>query len=204
MDYARGDLILQAPSNGAAKRGPLHHKKTFLLRSAVSVLIFQGASCASAGPFALPGAFPNFFGVGVGSTTEYAGGNERIVGALPGLRYTTASGHLLEWYGPYAQFNLGVGSEVQWGPALSLRLGRHDVDDPVVARIHTIATTVEGGGFVGYEYVHVGNVPYRIRGGLTVTTDAGQVFTGSQVSINGTAWLPLSPRIFAGAGLGAS
>lgn len=120
------------------------------------------------------------------------------------MRYTLASGQLLEWYGPYAQFNFGVGSGFQWGPAVALRLGRHDVDDPVVSQIHTIPTTVEGGGFVGYEYIHSGSVPYRLRGELTVTTNAGAVFTGSRVSLTGTAWVPMSRQIYAGAGVGAS
>ncbi|MGF6767859.1 outer membrane protein [Paraburkholderia sp. GAS199] len=159
---------------------------------------------ATAGPVDLPDSLPNFVGAGVGTTTQYAGGNERIIGALPGLRYTTGSGHLLEWYGPYAQFNLGTGTGFQWGPAVSLRLGRHDVDDPVVSQIHTVPTTVEGGGFIGYEYLHGGSIPYRLRGELTVTTNAGAVFTGSRVSLNGSAWLPLSHRFFTGVGLGAT
>lgn len=159
---------------------------------------------ALAGPVDLPGSMPNLFGAGVGTTTEYAGGNERMVGALPGLRYTTDSGRLLEWYGPYAQFNFGVGTGFQWGPTVSLRLGRHDVSDPVVSQIHTVPTTVEGGGFIGYEYIHDGAIPYRLRAELTVTTNAGIVFTGSRVSLNGTAWVPLSKSVFAGAGLGTS
>jgi outer membrane scaffolding protein for murein synthesis (MipA/OmpV family) len=157
-----------------------------------------------AGPVDLPASLPNFFGGGIGTTTEYAGGKERVIGVLPGLRYTTASGHLLEWYGPYAQFNFGSSTGFQWGPALSLRLGRHDVDDPVVSQIHTIPTTVEGGGFAGYEYIHSGAFPYRLRGELTVTTNAGFVFTGARVSLTGTAWIPLSTRFYTGVGLGAS
>ncbi|WP_259295164.1 MipA/OmpV family protein [Paraburkholderia sp. DHOC27] len=159
---------------------------------------------ALAGPVDLPSVLPNMIGGGLGTTTEYAGGNERMVGAIPGLRYTTASGQLFEWYGPYAQFDFGGSSGFEWGPAISLRLGRHDVDDPVVAQIHTIPTTVEGGGFVGYEYLHGGTIPYRLRGELTVTTNAGYVYTGSRVSLNGSAWVPLSTRVFTGAGLGAS
>lgn len=172
------------------------------------VLFFALTLCAAvhvlAGPVDLPGGFPNLVGGGVGTTTEYAGGNERMVGGLPGLRYTTGSGDLLEWYGPYAQFDLRGSTGFEWGPAISLRLGRHDVDDPVVSQIHTIPTTIEGGGFVGYEYVHSGTIPYRLRGELTVTTNAGTVFTGSRVSLNGSAWMPLSPRIFTGVGVGAT
>jgi hypothetical protein len=162
------------------------------------VLTLGVARGACAGPVDLPGSLPNMVGVGIGSTTQYAGGSDRIVGVLPGLRYTTSSGDLLEWYGPYAQFDFGGETGWQWGPAISLRLGRHDVDDAVVSRIHTIPTTVEGGGFVGYEYMNTSAFPYRLRGELTVTTNAGAVYTGSRISLNGTAWLPLSPRVFVG------
>jgi outer membrane scaffolding protein for murein synthesis (MipA/OmpV family) len=172
----------------------------------IAVLAFTAcvAQCALAGPVDLPGGIPNFFGVGIGTTTEYAGGSDRTIGVLPGLRYTTASGHLLEWYGPYAQYNFGTGTGFQWGPAVSLRLGRHDVDDPVVSQVHTISTTVEGGGFVGYEYIHSDGFPYRLRGELTAVTNAGAVYTGARVSVTGTAWVPLSPRIYVGTGLGAT
>jgi outer membrane protein len=168
------------------------------------VLTLGVARGACAGPVDLPGSLPNMVGVGIGSTTQYAGGSDRIVGVLPGLRYTTSSGDLLEWYGPYAQFDFGGETGWQWGPAISLRLGRHDVDDAVVSRIHTIPTTVEGGGFVGYEYMNTSAFPYRLRGELTVTTNAGAVYTGSRISLNGTAWLPLSPRVFVGSGLGTT
>lgn len=181
-------------------------KVTKLEKSRIAVFALTAciSHCAFAGPVDLPGSLPNLFGVGVGTTTQYAGGNERTVGVLPGLRYTTASGHLFEWYGPYAQYNFETGSGFQWGPAISLRLGRHDVDDPVVSQIHTIPTTVEGGGYVGYEYIHSGGIPYRLRGQLIVTTNAGAVYTGARVSLTGTAWVPLSTRIYVGTGLGAT
>lgn len=181
-----------------------HKRKSFDCCVLFLAVAISGAHDAVAGPVDLPSSLPNLFGVGIGTTTEYAGGRERMVGVLPGLRYTTDTGHLFEWYGPYAQFNFGTGTGFEWGPAVALRLGRHDVSDPVVSQIHTIPTTVEGGGFIGYEYIHSGAVPYRLRGELTVTTNAGAVFTGSRVTLSGSAWAPLSTRVFTGAGLGAS
>lgn len=155
---------------------------------------------ASASPVDLPGTIPNMVGIGIGSTTEYAGGNERIVGALPGLRYTTEGGRLLEWYGPYAQFNFGSLTGWQYGPAVSLRLGRNNVDDPVVARIHEVDTTVEAGGFVSY--IHTDGFPFRLRGAVNILTNAGIVYGGPRVSVNGSAWIPVHPRVMAGLGLG--
>lgn len=155
-----------------------------------------------AAPIDLPGTIPNMVGVGIGSTTQYAGGNERTVGVLPGLRYTTDGGRLLEWYGPYAQFNFGGLTGWQYGPAAQLRLGRKNVDDPVVARVHEIDTTVEAGGYFGYEYIAAGATPYRLRGGINVMTNAGLQYGGVRVGANGSFWMPVSRRTLLGAGLG--
>ncbi|AGW95450.1 MULTISPECIES: MipA/OmpV family protein [Cupriavidus] len=153
-------------------------------------------------PVDLPGAIPNFFGIGIGSTTQYAGGNERMIGAVPGLRYTTDGGKLLEWYGPYAQFNFGSLTGWQYGPAVALRLGRNNVDDPVVAKIHEIDTTVEAGGYFGYEYIHAGGIPFRLRGSINVMTNAGIVYGGPRVMTNGSLWVPVHHRVLLGLGLG--
>lgn len=179
-----------------------HHRKP-ALSPLLGMLLMSGAAfTATASPLDLPGTIPNMFGIGVGSTTEYAGGNERMIGVLPGLRYTTESGRLLEWYGPYAQFNFGSLTGFQYGPAVSLRLGRNDVDDPVVARIHEIDTTVEAGGFISYEYIHAGGIPYRLRGGINVLTNAGIVYGGARVSATGTLWVPVHTRMMLGLGVG--
>jgi hypothetical protein len=79
-------------------------------------------------------------------------------------------------------------------------LGRKHVDDPVVSQIHEVYSTVEGGGYVGYEYDNAGSFPYRLRGTVTVLTNAGAVYTGAHVTVNGSAWVPVSPRVFLGVG----
>jgi outer membrane scaffolding protein for murein synthesis (MipA/OmpV family) len=175
-----------------------------LLRRIVTVASGAVFQHAVASPIDLSNALPNFVGAGVGSTTQYAGGDNRIVGVVPGVRYVTSGGHLFEWYGTYAQYNFGGLSGLQWGPALALRLGRHDVDDPVVANVHSVDTTLEGGGFVGYEYSHAGSFPYRLRGEITVTTNAGVVYTGARVALNTSAWFPVHKQVFIGGGLGAT
>lgn len=172
------------------------------LKSTLGAALAALALHAGASPLDLPGTIPNMVGVGLGSTTEFAGGKDRMIGALPGLRYTTSGGKLLEWYGPYAQFNFGGLTGFQYGPAVSLRLGRKDVDDPVVAQIHEIDTTIEAGGWIGYEYVHPGAVPFRLRGGVNVMTNAGHVYGGWRSTASGSFWMPASPRVMLGAGFG--
>lgn len=173
-------------------------------RTVIATCLTLVFDSAFASPIDISNALPNFFGAGIGSTTEYAGGKDRIVGVLPGMRYVTGGGHLFEWYGTYAQYNFGGLTGLQWGPALALRLGRRNVDDAVVSQVHDVSTTLEGGGFVGYEYSHIGDVPYRLRGEVTVVTNAGAVYTGARVSLNTSAWFPLHARVFIGAGAGAT
>jgi outer membrane protein len=174
--------------------------KTGLCILTVSAL----ASQAFAAPIDLPSGLPNLVGVGIGSTTEYSGGKQRMLGVMPGLRYETDSGRLLEWYGPYAQYNFGNTTGWQWGPAVSLRLGRNNVDDAVVSKIHDIDTTVEAGGFFGYEYIHSEGLPYRLRGGASLTTNGGMVYNGARLNVSGSFWVPVSHKVVLGTGLGAS
>lgn len=185
--------------NGRNNRSMPETSRVLLL---LGGLIVGHASHAAA--VDLPGTLPSMIGGGLGSTTDYAGSKDRFVGVVPGVRYVTDGGRLFELYGPYAQFDLGGVTGLQYGPAISLRLGRNNVDDSVVSQIHEVHTTVEGGGFVGYEYEHLGTVPYRLRGSVTVVTNAGVVYTGTRVSANGSFWMPLNRRVFAGAGVGAS
>lgn len=174
------------------------------LRGALAGIALAVAAQAEAAPVSLPGSLPNMVGLGVGSTTEFAGGKDRMIGVVPGVRYVTPGGRLLEWYGPYAQFNFGELTGFQWGPAVGLRLGRNNVDDPVVAQLHEIDTTVEAGGYIGYEYLNSGRVPWRLRGGINVMTNGGIVYGGSRVTATGTFWMPLHRRVYAGMGLGAT
>lgn len=181
-----------------------------LLATAAGNLVLVAALCVVTAPMSiaatldLPGSLPSMAGGGVGSTTDYAGGKDRFVGAIPGVRYVTDGGKLFELYGPYAQFDFGGLTGLQYGPAVSIRLGRNNVDDEVVSRVHEIHTTAEVGGFIGYEYDSQGAIPYRLRGSVTLMTNAGIVYSGAHLSVNGSLWVPLHRRIFAGAGVGAS
>jgi outer membrane protein len=151
--------------------------------------------------FDLP-ELPNFAGVGVGSTTECSGCADRFVGVLPGVRYVDSRGGLFEWYGPYAQYNFGELSGFQWGPSLSLRMGRSDVTDAVIDRLHSVPTTIEGGVFVGYEKIFPTAIPLRVRFLGNISGDLGNAYDGLHTYLNSSLWVPLSPSLFVGAGLG--
>ncbi len=139
-------------------------------------------------------ALPNLVGVGVGVTTQCTGCKDTLIGVMPALEYHS-SNYTLEWYGPLAQLDLGqAGSSFRWGPVVGLRLGRSNLDDPVLDALPGIHNTMEVGGFVGYEYLHVGGVPYRVRLYTYVMTNAGQEYTGARGSIYGSVWVPPHPK----------
>ena len=153
--------------------------------------------------FDLP-QMPNMVGVGVGVTTQCTGCKDTIVGVVPAVEYQSEYGQL-EWYGPAAQFDMAASdSSFRWGPVIGIRLGRNHLDDPVLDALPSIKTTMEAGGFIGYQYSHPGSVPYRLRLYSYVMTNAGQVYGGTRGSVFGSAWVPVSERSLLGAGGGYS
>lgn len=76
-------------------------------RCLFAVALFAGSHGAWGASVDLPNGLPSMVGGGVGFMTDYAGGKDRFVGLMPRLGYVTSSGRLLEWYGPYAQFDSG-------------------------------------------------------------------------------------------------
>ncbi|MDR3428944.1 MULTISPECIES: MipA/OmpV family protein [Silvimonas] len=165
------------------------------------LLALAGLLAPVANAIDLPPA-PNLFGIGVGVTTQCSGCKDTYVGAVPGLNYR-GDGWLVEWYGPYAQFDLGkTGSGFRWGPALNVKLGRSDLDDPVLRRLPDIDTTLEVGGFVGYQYLSGGDIPYRFRLYANILTNGGQVYDGVRGAVQASIWAPASPQWLFGLGLG--
>lgn len=148
---------------------------------------------------------PNFFGVGAGSTSQFSGAAQSVVGVVPGLRYKfEGSERFVEWYGPLADANVLNSREWQFGPALNLRFGRSDVDDAVVARLPDVDNTIEGGIALSYTYVDPGPIPFRLRVGGLALVDLGDTFHGFDDTVYASLWMPLSRTMLLGLGTGAS
>jgi MipA family protein len=146
---------------------------------------------------------PNYAGLGIGTTTQYIGANERMAGVAPAFRYQFGdSGRSVEWYGTLGLLNLFQWGGWQLSPAISLRLGRSGVDDPVVARLPEVESTIEGGVVLSYAYTHMGRIPYRLRVGASAMTDLGDTFKGMEYSAFTSLWVPLSYTVFVGMGGG--
>lgn len=162
-----------------------------------------GSECQAMG-ISLDDVVPNFIGVGAGATTQWHGSKDTMVGAVPGARFNLGKGRFVEWYGPYLGANLLTDNHWEAGPVLNIRLGRSDVDDPVVALLPEIGAGLEAGGFVGWHYLNTAGIPYRVRTGLmAVHAIVGQT-EGANVTPYASIWVPLSPKVFVGLGAGAT
>jgi outer membrane scaffolding protein for murein synthesis (MipA/OmpV family) len=157
---------------------------------------------ARAADIDIPTLLPNLIGIGVGTTTEYSGGKEKVTLPAPGLRYVTEGGYLLEWYGPFGQLNLMNAPGWQLGPVLNVKMARKDVSDPVVKRIHETEYTLEAGMFVGYEYLKTDGIPLRLRVQGSVMTNGGDQYNGSRFTLSGSYWQPISQKFMLGIGVG--
>ncbi len=161
------------------------------------------SSCFAMG-LSLDDVVPNFFGIGAGSTPEWNGADDAMVGAVPGARYSFGKGKFVEWYGPYLGANVVEESNWEAGPVLNVRLGRSDVTDPVVSSLPDIGLGLEAGGYVGWHHMNVHGVPYRFRTGLmAVHAVIGQT-EGANVTPYVSLWVPLSAKLFVGLGGGAT
>jgi outer membrane protein len=140
---------------------------------------------------------PNFIGAGLGSTTEYLGGKERVWGIAPGARVALEKNRFIEVYGPLADMNLADSPNWEFGPAVSYRFGRTGVD-----ALPEIEGGLEAGVFAGWHYVRMEGVPYRVRLGVQLVTAVSGGATGGQVTPYASLWVPLSPSVFLGIGGG--
>ncbi|MFZ4288518.1 MipA/OmpV family protein [Variovorax sp. HJSM1_2] len=175
--------------------------------SSLSGVLLASGLCTSAWAQTGPSLdfIPNYVGLGLGTTTRYTGASERVAGIAPGARYQLDNaGRYIQLTGPEVSLNLLAGETWQFGPALNLRFGRTNVEDPVVSRLPEIDTTVEAGAFFSWTHISSGPLPIRTRLGVAVFHDVGNVSKGNTATIGGSAWMPISQNTIIGWGGGLS
>lgn len=149
--------------------------------------------------------FPNLVGIGVGVTPDYNGSDDNVFGFAPGVRYQFKDSHrFAEWWGIFGDINLINSPNWQFGPMLSFRFGREDVDDDVVDLLPDVDNTWEAGVFGSYTYLNTQGIPWRVRVGGGVLWDVGNVYDGYNAFGWASLWVPLSRQVFFGLGGGAS
>jgi len=161
----------------------------------LSVIVTSGVR-AQDSPFAIE-HLPRVVGVGVGIIPDYEGSDDDMVGAAPFARYNFEGQErylLLKAY--ELQCNLLDHPWLRLGPSLNYHFGRDDdVDDEVVKRMEEIDGTVEGGGFLGVEFIDSDNPRKRFLASVDFLTDLGGEHEGSSVFVSARFWYPVS-RMF--------
>jgi outer membrane protein len=148
---------------------------------------------------------PNYVGLGLGTTTRYTGADERVWGIAPAARYQFGdSGRYLQVTGPEVSLNILGNGNWQFGPALNLRFGRKNVEDPVVSKLPEIDTTVEAGAFLSWINISSGPQPIRTRVSVSVLHDVGNVSHGTTATLGSNVWIPISSNTVVGLGGGMS
>jgi outer membrane protein len=147
---------------------------------------------------------PNFIGTAVGSTTEWMGSKDRIVGIVPGGRVKFSTHRFAELYGPIADVNILNVPNWEFGPMISYRFGREDVEDPIVNRLPGISGGLEVGAFAGYHHINTSGLPWRLRVGISALGGVAGGATGGHITPYASFWMPLSQIIFVGFGSGFS
>jgi len=89
---------------------------------------------------------PNFVGLGVGSTTDWMGSADHVVGLVPAARVQLGGNRFAELYGPIGDVNVLDIPNWEFGPMLSFRFGRKDVKDPVVNTLDALCLQIAFGG----------------------------------------------------------
>lgn len=176
-----------------------------IARRATALFFAAVAAPAAAAPGMGSDLVPNMAGLGIGTTPQFSGSRDDVAGAAPGVRYQFKdSERFIEWYGTLGDMNVLESRTWQFGPALNVRLGRSDVDDPVVAQLPEVDVTLEAGLMLSYTYTDRGAIPFRVRVGAVALFDLGNAFDGFDTTGFASLWVPLSPTVFVGVGGGAT
>lgn len=146
---------------------------------------------------------PNLLGIGVGTTPDFHGSSDSLLGAVPGARISLDNHRYAEWYGPYAALKINTEKNFEYGPAILFKLGREDVDNDYVNQLDSIDHGAEIGGFIGYSFINTDYaIPFRYRIGALASTKLIGGTQGSNVNLYNSVWIPLSRDTFFGSGAG--
>lgn len=137
-----------------------------------------------------PVAIPNYAGLGFGGIPDYIGSDDYQAGVAPFARLSWG-GRYIDIQGNFASINLLDDPNWRVGPAAVLRLGRRDVDDPVVDLLPSIDASLDLGAFASYEIVD----PQEPRDRWVFLADLTHDVTGAHSGFTASAavrkWFPV-------------
>jgi outer membrane scaffolding protein for murein synthesis (MipA/OmpV family) len=143
----------------------------------------------------LEGKDAGLIGLGVATGGRYSGADDTRTRVLPVLGYHWANG----WFASTSQgvgFNMSSTPGLQYGPRVTLDLGRRERDDPLLRGLGNVKPSAEIGGFVNYRVIDALSLNASVRAG------AGEDHRGLRADF-GAGWgTELAPglRLRVGAG----
>jgi len=162
----------------------------------VLLVIFAGGARALEAPFSIE-QLPRVVGIGAGIVPDYEGSDDYTFGLAPFARYNfKGQARYLLLNAFELQCNLLNHPWLRLGPSLNYRFGRDDgVEDDVVKRMEEIDGTLEGGGFVGVEFIDGANPRKRFLASVDFLGDLSGSHDGYTILASARFWYPLS-RMF--------
>ena len=146
---------------------------------------------------------PQVVGAGLGYAPDYEGSDDYMFGGAPFGKYQFPGREqyiLLKAF--ELQANLINHPWLRFGPSLNYRFGRDDVDDDVVDRMDDIDDTIEGGAFIGVEFIDRANPRKRMSADVDFLHDLGGEHDGYTIAFSARFWYPVSKMFDVGLGAG--
>ena len=172
-----------------------------MIKRQVSTLLFVlfllggfGLHNASAADFAFVGIESQLhvFGVGLGVTPDYEGSNDYMFGGAPFGKYVfKGSERFVQLKGFEIQANLLDHPWLRLGPSVNYRFARDDVRDHYVDKMRDVDGTVEGGGWLGVEFVNAQNPRKRFAANVDMLVDMANEHDGYTVYLQAGGWYPV-------------
>jgi outer membrane scaffolding protein for murein synthesis (MipA/OmpV family) len=128
----------------------------------------------------LEGKDAGVIGLGVATGGRYSGADDTRTRVLPVLGYHWANG----WFASTSQgvgYNMSSTPGLQYGPRITVDLGRREHDDPPLHGLGNVKPSAELGGFVNYRVIDALSLNASVRAG------AGEDHRGLRADF-GVAW----------------
>ena len=171
--------------------------KTSLRTAAVLALAAMAARQGHAEDFAIPLELPqlNFAGLGVGAYPNYFGSKDYDLGAAPFARLSLGGTRFVRLMANEVRVNVLDHPNWQFGPVGLWRLGREDVENPVVDKVHDIDDSISLGLFGGYVWRDPQDVRRMAGVSTWVLGDVSDVYNGWTAGLNAYATQPVAKML---------
>ncbi|HEY3275019.1 MAG TPA: MipA/OmpV family protein [Syntrophorhabdaceae bacterium] len=148
---------------------------------------------------------PTIVGILVGAAPDYLGSKNYKGVAAPFLKYTLpGSNQYLLLRGTELSLNIVDHPVFRLGPVLNYRPERSNVENDQVDRMTKIDSAIEGGAYLGFEFIDPGNPRCRLLTTLTWTADMSGAYNGWLVTGLVRGWWAMAKNWDVGLGISST